>query len=704
MTRSTPIERYRNIGISAHIDAGKTTTTERILLYTGTTHKLGEVDEGAATMDWMAQEQERGITITAAAITVFWSGMHGQYLPHRINLIDTPGHVDFTIEVERSLRVLDGVVMLYDAVSGVQPQSETVWRQANKYGVPRLAFVNKMDRLGADFFRVERQMRERLAARPVPVQIPLGSETGFRGVVDLVAMQALVWEDGEQGMHYRQEPIPAELAQAAGEWREKLLESVADASDALMEKYLAGEILSEAEIRAGLRQLTVTGQVVPMLCGAAFRNKAVQPLLDAVVDYLPSPLDVPPVQGRLGNGQSAERRAADEEKFCALAFKIVSDAFVGRLAFIRVYSGVLHSGDLVLNPRTGKKERIGRLQQIHAGQREEIREVDAGDIAAVVGLKEAVTGDTLCDPGAPILLERMGFPEPVISQAIEPRTHADQDKMEQALTRLAEEDPSFQVRTDPESHQTIIAGMGELHLEILVERMKREFGVEGRVGRPQVAYRETLRKACDEVEGRFIRQTGGHGQYGHVVLRMEPRPGEGFAFVDAVKGGAVPREFIPAVERGLREAMNAGTLAGFPVIDVRVTLLSGSWHEVDSSENAYRVAAQIAFRDGMRNAGAVLLEPVMAVEVETPEEFMGHVIGDLSARRGHILGMDDIAGGGKAVRAEAPLSEMFGYATTLRSLTQGRATYTMEFLRHAPAPPMVARAVAERGEYHREGS
>ncbi|MDB5761258.1 MAG: elongation factor [Herminiimonas sp.] len=700
MARKTPIERYRNIGISAHIDAGKTTTTERILFYAGVNYKLGEVHEGAATMDWMEQEQERGITITSAATTVFWKGMRGGYPEHRINIIDTPGHVDFTIEVERSMRVLDGALMVYDAVGGVQPQSETVWRQANKYHVPRLAFVNKMDRVGADFFRVYRHMRERLGANPVPVQIPLGAEADFTGVVDLVSMQAITWDDATQGVKFGFAGIPAHLAGLAEEWRGKMLEAVAESSNRMMEKYLGGDPFSEAEIRQALRQRTIAGEIVPMLCGAAFKNKGVQAVLDAVLDYLPSPLDIPPVKGELENGRMAERHASDDEKFSALAFKIMTDPFVGQLIFFRVYSGLIRSGDMVYNPVKAKKDRIGRLLQMHANQRDEIKEVRAGDIAAAVGLKEATTGDTLCDPEAVITLERMVFPEPVISQAVEPKTRADQEKMGVALNRLAQEDPSFRVRTDEESGQTIIAGMGELHLEILVDRMKREFGVDAAVGKPQVAYRETIRNVCDEAEGKFIKQSGGHGQYGHVVLKLEPQePGKGYEFVDAIKGGVVPREFIPAIDKGIRETMHAGVLAGYPVVDIKSTLIFGSHHEVDSSENAYRIAASIAFKEGMRRANPVLLEPVMAVEVETPEEFMGHVIGDLSSRRGTIHGMDDIAGV-KVIRAEVPLSEMFGYSTSLRSLTQGRATYTMEFKHYAETPRNVADTIVLTKEYH----
>ena len=824
MTRKTPIERYRNIGISAHIDAGKTTTTERILFYSGVSHKIGEVHDGTATMDWMEQEQERGITITSAATTCFWQGMAGNYPMHRINIIDTPGHVDFTIEVERSMRVLDGACMVYDAVGGVQPQSETVWRQANKYGVPRLAFVNKMDRVGADFFRVHQQIRDRLKGNPVLVQIPVGAEDNFHGVVDLVKMKAIMWDDATQGVKFEYIEIPAELQASAQEWRGRMIEAAADASDAMMKKYLdgadiseeeikaalrqrtiAGEIvpmlcgsafknrgvqalldavidflpaptdippvkghdqddlvverrasddekfsaltfkimtdpfvghlsyfrvysgvlvsgdvvfnpnkgkkerigrvlqmhanhrteISEDEIKAALRQRTIAGEIVPMLCGSAFKNRGVQALLDAVIDYLPAPTDIPPVKGHDADDLVVERRASDDEKFSALTFKIMTDPFVGHLSYFRVYSGVLLSGDSVFIPNKGKKERIGRVLQMHANHRTEISEVYAGDIAAAVGLKEASTGDTLCDPGSIITLEKMVFPDTVISQAVEPKTKADQEKMGIALSRLAEEDPSFRVKTDEESGQTIISGMGELHLEVLVERMRREFGVEATVGKPQVAFRETIRKVCESSEGKFIKQSGGRGQYGHVVLKIEPQaPGKGFEFVDAIKGGTVPREYIPAVEKGVRETLATGVLAGYPVVDVKVTLFFGSSHDVDSNENAYRMAASMAFKDGCRKASPALLEPMMAVEVETPEEKMGDVIGDLSSRRGMIQSMDDIPGGvGKIVRAEVPLAEMFGYSTTLRSLTQGRATYTMEFKHYAEAPANVTDAV-----------
>jgi len=695
VARKTPIERYRNIGISAHIDAGKTTTTERILFYTGVNHKIGEVHDGAATMDWMEQEQERGITITSAATTAFWKGMGGNYPEHRINIIDTPGHVDFTIEVERSMRVLDGACMVYCAVGGVQPQSETVWRQANKYHVPRLAFVNKMDRTGANFFKVHDQMRARLKANPIPIQIPIGAEENFKGVVDLVKMKAILWDEESQGIKFNYEEIPAELLDTANEWREKMLEAAAESSEELMDKYLSGEPLSEEEVKLALRTRTLAGEIVPMMCGSAFKNKGVQAMLDGVIDYMPAPSDIPPVTGELENGEKTERHATDEEKFSALAFKIMTDPFVGQLIFFRVYSGVINSGDTIYNPIKGKKERIGRILQMHANQREEIKEVRAGDIAAAVGLKDATTGETLCDPASIIILERMVFPEPVISQAVEPKTKVDQEKMGIALNRLAQEDPSFRVKTDEESGQTIISGMGELHLEILVDRMKREFGVEATVGKPQVAYRETIRKVCEEIEGKFVKQSGGRGQYGHVVLKLEPQePGKGYEFVDAIKGGVVPREYIPAVDKGIQETLNNGVVAGYPVVDIKATLFFGSYHDVDSNENAFKMAGSMAFKEGMRRASPVLLEPMMAVEVETPEDFMGNVMGDLSSRRGILQGMDDIAGGGgKIVRAEVPLAEMFGYSTGLRSLTQGRATYTMEFKHYAEAPKNVADAV-----------
>ncbi len=694
MARTTPISRYRNIGISAHIDAGKTTTTERILFYTGVTHKLGEVHDGAATMDWMEQEQEKGITITSAATTTFWRGMDGKFPEHRLNIIDTPGHVDFTVEVERSMRVLDGACMVYCAVGGVQPQSETVWRQANKYHVPRLAFVNKMDRTGANFFKVYDQMRVRLKANPVPIVIPIGAEDTFEGVVDLLKMRSIIWDEASQGMKFEYGEIPAELQSDAEKWRENMIEAAAEANEDLMNKYLENGELSEEEIIQGLRQRTIACEIQPMLCGTAFKNKGVQRMLDAVVQFLPSPVDIPPVKGVDLDDNEVSREADDKAPFSALAFKIMTDPYVGQLTFLRVYSGVLVSGETVLNSVKNKKERIGRLLQMHANERKEIKEAEAGDIAAAVGLKEVTSGDTLCDVANPIILERMEFPEPVISQAVEPKTKADQEKMGIALNRLAQEDPSFRVRTDEESGQTIISGMGELHLEILVDRMRREFNVEATVGKPQVAYRETIRSTVENAEFKFVKQSGGRGQYGHVVLKLEPQePGKGFEFVDAIKGGVVPREYIPAVQKGVEDTLKAGVLAGYPVVDVKVTLHFGSYHEVDSNENAFKMAASMAFKEGMRRANPVLLEPIMAVEVETPEEKMGDVMGDLSSRRGVIQGMDDIAGGGKAIRAEVPLAEMFGYATTLRSLTQGRATYTMEFKHYAEAPRNVAEAV-----------
>ena len=695
MPRTTPIERYRNIGISAHIDAGKTTTTERILFYTGVSHKMGEVHDGAAVMDWMEQERERGITITSAATTCFWKGMDKSYPEHRINIIDTPGHVDFTIEVERSMRVLDGACMVYDSVGGVQPQSETVWRQANKYKVPRLAFVNKMDRVGANFFKVYDQMKSRLKANPVPIQIPIGAEDKFEGVVDLVKMKAIFWDDSSQGMKYDMREIPDDLKDLAAEWREKMVESAAEANEEVMNKYLESGELSVEEIKQGLRARTIANEIVPMLCGSAFKNKGVQAMLDAVIDYMPAPTDIPPVKGELENGKEGERAAADSEPFAGLAFKIMTDPFVGQLVFFRVYSGVVNSGDTIYNPVKGKKERIGRILQMHANQREDIKEVRAGDIAAAVGLREATTGDTLCDPNKVITLEKMVFPEPVIHVAVEPKTKADQEKMGIALNRLAQEDPSFRVRTDEESGQTIISGMGELHLEILVDRMKREFGVEANVGAPQVAYREAIKKSVEQ-EGKFIKQSGGRGQYGHVWIKIEPQePGKGFEFVDAVKGGNVPREFIPAVNKGLLETLPNGVLAGFPVVDVKVTLFDGSSHDVDSNENAFKMAASMAFKDGMRKANPVLLEPMMSVEVETPEEFMGNVMGDLSSRRGMVQGMEDLPTG-KVIKAEVPLAEMFGYSTTMRSLSQGRATYTMEFKHYTEAPKNVAEAVINK--------
>lgn len=694
MARQTPISRYRNIGISAHIDAGKTTTTERILFYTGVNHKIGEVHDGAATMDWMEQEQERGITITSAATTAFWRGMEMQYEPYRFNIIDTPGHVDFTVEVERSMRVLDGACMVYCAVGGVQPQSETVWRQANKYHVPRLAFVNKMDRTGANFFKVYDQMKKRLNANPVPVVVPIGAEDSFKGVVDLLKMKAIIWDEASQGMKFTYEDIPADLQASAEEWREKMVEAAAEASEELMNIYLENGELSEEDIIKGLRQRTIDCEIQPMLCGSAFKNKGVQRMLDAVVQFLPSPIDIPPVKGFDLDDKEVSRVADDDAPFSALAFKIMTDPYVGQLTFLRVYSGLLNSGDTVLNSVKNRKERIGRLLQMHANERKEIKFVEAGDIAAAVGLKDVSTGDTLCAVDAPIILERMEFPEPVISQAVEPKTKADQEKMALALNRLAQEDPSFRVRTDEESGQTIISGMGELHLEILVDRMKREFNVEATVGKPQVAYRETIRSVVENAECKFAKQSGGRGQYGHVVLKLEPlEPGKGFEFVDAIKGGVVPREYIPAVQKGVEDTLKAGVLAGYPVVDVKVTLHFGSYHEVDSNENAFKMAASMAFKDGMRQASPVLLEPIMAVEVETPEEKMGDVMGDLSSRRGMIQGMEDIVGGGKTIKAEVPLAEMFGYATQLRSLTQGRATYTMEFKHYAEAPRNVAEAV-----------
>jgi len=679
----------------AHIDAGKTTTTERILFYTGVSHKLGEVHDGAATMDWMEQEQERGITITSAATTCFWKGMENNYPSHRINIIDTPGHVDFTIEVERSLRVLDGACTVFCAVGGVQPQTETVWRQANKYKVPRLAFVNKMDRAGANFMRVYEQIQARLKALPVPVQLPIGAEDKFEGVIDLIKMKAIYWDDASQGMRFEERDIPTNMIEDAKHWREKMVETAAEANEELMDKYLEEGDLSIDDIKGGLRIRTISNEIVPMLCGSAFKNKGVQAMLDAVLDYLPSPVDIKAINGEKENGEPGERHASDEEPFAGLAFKIATDPYVGQLIFFRVYSGVVSSGDTIYNPVKGRKERIGRLLQMHANQREEIKEVRAGDIAAAVGLKEAITGDTLCDPGQVITLERMSFPEPVIHVAVEPKTKLDQEKMGIALNRLAQEDPSFRVRTDEESGQTIISGMGELHLEIIVDRMKREFGVEANVGAPQVAYREAIKKPV-EIEGKFIKQSGGRGQYGHVWLKMEPNEaGKGFEFVDAIKGGTVPREYIPAVEKGLQETLPNGVLAGFPVVDVKVTLFDGSYHDVDSNENAFKMASSIAFKDGMRKASPVLLEPMMSVEVETPADFMGNVVGDLSSRRGMIQGMDDLPGL-KVIRAEVPLAEMFGYSTSLRSATQGRATYTMEFKHYSEAPRSVAEAIINK--------
>jgi elongation factor G len=695
VARKTPIERYRNIGISAHIDAGKTTTTERILFYTGVNHKIGEVHDGAATMDWMEQEQERGITITSAATTCFWKGMAGQFDQHRINIIDTPGHVDFTIEVERSMRVLDGACMVYCAVGGVQPQSETVWRQANKYKVPRLAFVNKMDRAGANFFKVYDQMRARLKANPVPLQVPIGAEDKFEGVVDLIKMKAIFWDEASQGMKFDYRDIPADLKAECDKWRENMVEAAAEANEDLMNKYLEEGDLSEADVLLGLRLRTIAFEIVPMLCGSAFKNKGVQAMLDKVIELMPAPTDIPPTRAEDESGKEIFLKASDDEKFSALAFKIMTDPFVGQLIFFRVYSGVINAGDTVYNPIKGKKERIGRIVQMHANTREPLEEVRAGDIAAAVGLKEATTGDTLCGINEEIILERMIFPEPVIHVAVEPKTKADQEKMGIALNRLAQEDPSFRVKTDEETNQTIISGMGELHLEILVDRMKREFGVEANVGAPQVAYREAIKKMV-EVEGKFVKQSGGKGQYGHVWLKMEPNEaGKGFEFVDAIKGGTVPREFIPAVEKGLRETIPAGVLAGFPVVDVKVTLFDGSYHDVDSNENAFKMAASMGFKDGMRKADPVLLEPMMAVEVETPEDYMGDVMGDLSSRRGMIQGMEDNATG-KVIRAEVPLAEMFGYSTVVRSLSQGRASYSMEFKHYTEAPRNVAEAIMNK--------
>ena len=694
MARKTPIERYRNIGISAHIDAGKTTTTERILFYTGVNHKIGEVHDGAATMDWMEQEQERGITITSAATTCFWKGMDASFPEHRINIIDTPGHVDFTIEVERSMRVLDGACMVYCAVGGVQPQSETVWRQANKYKVPRLAFVNKMDRTGANFFKVYDQMKLRLKANPIPIVIPIGAEEHFRGVVDLRKMKAIIWDEASQGMKFNFEEIPAELVAEAKKWRETMVEAAAEASEDLMNKYLEEGDLTEEEITHGLRARTIASEIQPMMCGTAFKNKGVQRMLDAVIELMPSPIDIPPVGGTDDDEKEVFRKADDKEKFSSLAFKLMTDPFVGQLTFVRVYSGVLKKGDTVYNPIKGKKERIGRIVQMHANNRKEVDEICAGDIAACVGLKDVTTGETLCDPDNIVMLERMVFPEPVIAQAVEPKTKADQEKMGIALQRLAAEDPSFRVKTDEESGQTIIAGMGELHLEIIVERMKREFGVEANVGKPQVAYRETIRKTIEDSEGKFVRQSGGKGQYGHVVFKIEPNEaGKGFEFVDAIKGGVVPREYIPAVEKGVIEALTTGVLAGYPVVDVKVTLHFGSYHDVDSSEMAFKMAAIFGFKEGCRKASPVILEPMMAVEVETPEDYAGNVMGDLSSRRGMVQGMEDMVGGGKAIKAEVPLSEMFGYSTTLRSMSQGRATYSMEFKHYTEAPRNVAEAI-----------
>ena len=695
MARTTPIVRYRNIGISAHIDAGKTTTTERILFYTGVSHKIGEVHDGAATMDWMEQEQERGITITSAATTAFWSGMGQQFEPHRINIIDTPGHVDFTIEVERSMRVLDGAVMVYCAVGGVQPQSETVWRQANKYKVPRIAFVNKMDRMGANFLRVVDQIKTRLAAVPVPLVLPIGAEEGFTGVVDLLKRKAINWNDADQGVTFTYEDVPADMAEQVEEWRAYLMEAAAEASEELMEKYLGGEELTEEEVKFALRERVLANEIILVTCGSAFKNKGVQFMLDAVIEYLPAPTDVPAIKGELANGEAAERHSSDDEPFSSLAFKIATDPFVGNLTFFRVYSGVVNSGDTVLNSVKDKKERFGRIVQMHANKREEIKEVRAGDIAAAIGLKDVTTGDTLCAESAPIILERMEFPEPVISVAVEPKTKADQEKMGLALGRLAQEDPSFRVHTDEESGQTIISGMGELHLEIIVDRMKREFKVEANVGKPQVAYRETIRNEVEQ-EGKFVRQSGGRGQYGHVWLKIKPLEagGEGYKFNNEIVGGVVPKEYIPAVDKGCQEQMKNGVLAGYPIVDVEVTIFDGSYHDVDSSEMAFKIAGSMAFKEGFMKAKPVLLEPIMKVEVETPEDYMGDVIGDLNRRRGMIEGMEDTATG-KTVKAQVPLSEMFGYATDLRSQTQGRASYSMEFLKYNEAPTNIATAIIE---------
>ena len=692
MARVTPIERYRNIGIMAHIDAGKTTTTERVLYYTGRSHKIGEVHDGAATMDWMEQEQERGITITSAATTCFWQGMDKQFPQHRVNIIDTPGHVDFTIEVERSLRVLDAAVAVFCSVGGVEPQSETVWRQANKYGVPRLAFVNKMDRSGANFLRVVEQVRSRLGANPVPIQLPIGAEENFEGVVDLIGMRAIYWDDATQGMSYEERDIPDAMKAECAQWRESMVEAAAEGDEELMESYLNGGELSVDDIKRGLRQRVLRSEIVPMLCGSAFKNKGVQAMLDAVIELLPSPLDKPPVRGLDERDQDDTRAADDAAPFAALAFKIATDPFVGTLTFFRVYSGVLSSGDGVYNPVKSKRERVGRILQMHANTREEIKEVRAGDIAAAVGLKDVTTGDTLCSEKFLITLERMEFPEPVISVAVEPKTKSDQEKMGIALQKLAQEDPSFRVHTDEESGQTIISGMGELHLEIIVDRMRREFKVEANVGAPQVAYRETIRKSVEQ-EGRFIRQTGGRGQFGHVWLRIEPRePGEGYLFHNGIVGGVVPREYIPAVDKGVQEALGNGIIAGYPVVDVKVTLFDGSYHDVDSNEMAFKIAGSMAFKEGSRKASPVLLEPIMKVEVVTPEDYMGDVVGDLNRRRGVIQGMDD-SPSGKVIRCEVPLAEMFGYATDLRSATQGRATYSMEFSKYLEAPSSVAQKI-----------
>ena len=696
MARSTPIERYRNLGIMAHIDAGKTTTTERVLFYTGVSHKIGEVHDGAATMDWMEQEQERGITITSAATTCFWKGMDMQHPEYRINIIDTPGHVDFTIEVERSLRVLDGACAVFCAVGGVEPQWETVWRQADKYGVPRIAFVNKMDRVGANFLRVVAQVKERLGSYAVPVQLPIGAEEDFQGVIDLVRMKAIFWDEASRGMEYEEREIPDELAELANEWREVMIEAAAEANEEVMEKYLEGGELSNEEIKAGLRARTLSNDIVPILCGSAFKNKGVQAMLDGVIDFMPSPIDVPAIKGLLDDEQTEEERpSSDDAPFAALAFKIATDPYVGNLTFFRVYSGVLRSGDTVYNPVKRRKERIGRILQMHANDREEIKEVHAGDIAAAVGLKDVTTGDTLCSPDNVITLERMEFPDPVIAVAVEPKTKGDQEKMGVALSKLAHEDPSFRVATDEESGQTIISGMGELHLEIIVDRLKREFKVDANVGAPQVSYRETIRSTLEQ-EGKFVRQSGGRGQYGHVYLRLEPQePGTGYEFVNAIVGGVIPKEYIPAVDKGIREAMQNGVIAGFPMVDVKVTLYDGSYHEVDSSEMAFKIAGSMCFKEAAAKAKPVLLEPMMKVEVVTPEEYMGDVMGDLNSRRGMVQGMED-APGGKIIRAEVPLASMFGYATDLRSATQGRATYSMEFAKYNQVPGNIAEAIIKK--------
>jgi elongation factor G len=695
VSRKTPIERYRNIGIMAHIDAGKTTTTERVLFYTGVSHKIGEVHDGNATMDWMEQEQERGITITSAATTCFWSGMDKQFSEHRINIIDTPGHVDFTIEVERSLRVLDGAVCLFCAVGGVQPQSETVWRQATRYKVPRVAFVNKMDRTGANFTRVVRQIRERLGARAVPIQVPIGAEEGFEGIIDLVRMKAIYWDTENQGMTFEARDIPAQLQEECAAAREFMMESAAEANDELMEAYLETGELNNEQIIAGLRAGTIANQLVPVLCGTAFKNKGVQALLDTVIQLMPSPVDVPAIKGINEDETEGSRKSSDDEPFAALAFKIATDPFVGTLTFFRVYSGVLNSGDSVYNPVKSKKERIGRILQMHSNSREEIKEVRAGDIAAAVGLKDVTTGDTLCDTNKIITLERMEFPEPVISVAVEPKTKADQEKMGIALSKLAQEDPSFRVHTDEESGQTIISGMGELHLDIIVDRMKREFKVEANVGKPQVAYRETIRKAV-EADGKFVRQSGGRGQYGHVKIRLEPtEKGEGYSFTNAIVGGAVPKEYIGAVDKGIQEAMGNGVIAGYPMVDCKATLFDGSYHEVDSSEMAFKIAGSMAFKNAANQASPVLLEPIMKVEVVTPEDYMGDVMGDLNRRRGIVQGMED-SPSGKLVNAHVPLSEMFGYSTDLRSATQGRATYSMEFGHYAEAPSSISEEIIKK--------